>query len=122
MLPESFIRSKFGIKSKRLLFPGEEERQKLRQMEAEEDACAALISTQDGLAPMAFGVTGARALRSACNTGVVLHMIGGILGMAVVLTLVVLGALHLLTPANMFLYQLVWLIPGWLVTEWTRSV
>ena len=122
MLPESFIRSKFGIKSKRLLFPGEEERQKLRQMEAAEDACAALIATQDGLAPMAFGVTGARALRSACNTGVVLHMIGGILGMVVVLTLVVLGALHLLTPANMFLYQLVWLIPGWLVTEWTRSV
>ena len=122
MLPESFIRSKFGIKSKRLLFPGEEERQQLRQMEAAEDACAALIATQDGLAPVAFGVTGARALRSACNVGVVLHMVGGILGMAVVLTLVLLGALHLLTPANMFLYQLVWMIPGWLVTEWTRSI
>ena len=122
MLPESFIRSKFGIKSKRLQFPAEEERQKLRQMEEAEDAVAALIATQDGLAPVAFGVTGARALRSACNVGAVLHMVGGILGMAVVLTLVILGALHLLTPANMFFYQLVWLIPGWLVTEWTRSI
>ena len=122
MLPESFIRSKFGIKSKRLQFPVEEERQKLRQMEEAEEAVAALITTKDGLAPVAFGVTGARALRSACNVGVVLHMIGGILGMAVVLTLVILGALHLLTPVNMFFYQLVWLIPGWLVTEWTRSI
>ena len=23
---------------------------------------------------------------------------------------------------NLFLYELVWLIPGWLITEWTRSV
>lgn len=122
MLPESFIRSKFGIKSKRLQFPSEEERQQLRQLEVQEDAQAALIATKEGLAPVAFGVTGARALRNACNVGVILHMVGGILGMAVVLTLVILGALQLLTPANMFLYQLVWLIPGWLVTEWTRSI
>ena len=91
-------------------------------MAADEDAVAALIATQDGLAPVAFGITGARALRSACNAGTILHMVGGILGMAVVLTLVILGALQLLTPINMFLYQLVWLIPGWLVTEWTRSI
>ena len=122
VVPESFVRSKFGVKSKRLLFPAEEQRQQLRQMEAEEDAVAAMIATQDGLAPVAFGVTGARALCTACNVGTILHMIGGILGMAVVLTLVILGALHLLIPANMFLYQLVWVIPGWLVTEWTRSI
>ena len=36
--------------------------------------------------------------------------------------LTVLGRMDLLTPANMFLYELVWLIPGWLITEWTRSV
>ena len=54
--------------------------------------------------------------------GTALHMVGGILGMGVVLTLVLLGALNLLTPANMFLYQLVWMIPGFLVTEWTRSI
>ena len=71
---------------------------------------------------MAYCVTGARALRAASNAGVILHMIGGILGMGVVVTLLVLGATHLLTPANMFLYQLVWMIPGWFVTEWTRSI
>ena len=122
MMPESFVRGKFGIRSKRLLFPGNEERMLLRALEDDEGAEAALLTTVSGLAPVAYCVTGARALRSACNVGVVLHMIGGILGMAVVLTLMILGALHLLTPANMFLYQLVWMIPGWIVTEWTRSV
>jgi len=33
-----------------------------------------------------------------------------------------LGEGSLLTPANLLLYEMVWLIPGLLITEWTRSV
>ena len=49
-------------------------------------------------------------------------MVAGILGMLIVLALLLLGALHLLTPANMFLYQLVWMLPGLLITQWTKTV
>ena len=122
MMSESFIRGKFGIKSKHLLFPDEQTRMSLRMVQAEEEAEAALLTTTLGLAPMAFCVTGARSLRTACNLGVILHMAAGILGMAVVLLLLLLGATHLLSPVNMFLYQLVWMIPGFILTEWTRSV
>ena len=122
MMSESFIRSKFGIKSKRLQFPGTETRMLLNNVQTEEGAEAALLTTKIGLAPMAYCVTGARSVRTASNVGVVLHMIAGILGMGIVVTLLVLGATHLLTPANMFLYQLAWMIPGWIVTEWTRSI
>lgn len=122
MLSEKFIRGKFGIRSKRLQFPDEETWVRILGIEPEEGAEAALLTTVEGLAPVAYCVTGARALRNACNLGVALHMVGGILGMGVVLALVLLGATHLLTPANMFLYQLVWMIPGFLLTEWTRSV
>jgi len=122
MMSESFIRSKFGIKSKRLQFPGTETRMLINSVQPEETAEAALLTTKAGLAPMAYCVTGARALRNACNVGVVLHMIGGILGLGIVVTLLILDATHLLIPANMFLYQLAWMIPGWIVTEWTRSV
>ena len=52
----------------------------LRGIEAEETGESALLSTVEGLAPMAYCVTGARSLRSACNLGVTLQMIGGILG------------------------------------------
>ena len=122
MMSESFIRSKFGIKSKRLQFPGTETRMLLNNVQTEEGAEAALLTTKIGLAPMAYCVTGARSVRTASNVGVVLHMIAGILVMGIVVTLLVLGATHLLTPANMFLYQLAWMIPGWIVTEWTRSI
>ena len=46
----------------------------------------------------------------------------GIVGLAIMALLVWLGALDLLSPVNMFLYQLVWMLPALLITEWTRSV
>ena len=122
MMSEAFIRGKFGIKSKRFQFPTAQVRKELNEVAPAPEAEAALITTKEGLAPMAYGVTGARALRSACNLGVVLHIIGGILGMGIVLAMVIMNTMHVLSPANMFAFQLAWLIPGLLVTEWTRSI
>ena len=122
MLTHGFLRNRFGIKPKRFLLPDYAVREQLRQKELGGDAQTLLMTTALGLAPMAFGVTGARALRNASRMGTVLHIVGGAIGLAIMVLLVVLGALQLITPANMFLYQLVWMIPALLITEWTRSV
>ena len=122
MLTYGFLRSKFGVKSKRLLLPDYETRAQLRRKTPEPDAQSLLMTTALGLAPVAYGVTGARALRTTCRLGTVLHIVGGAIGLGIMVLLTVLGALEVLTPANMFLYQLVWMIPSLLFTEWTRSV
>ena len=44
------------------------------------------------------------------------------LGMLAVLALTIVGAEDILTPVNILLYDLIWLVPALLVTEWTRSV
>ena len=119
MLTPEFLRAKFGNSVRKLIFPGQEDT--LGDIRAEEGQ-ALLLTTRDGLAPLAFGVTGARALRTASVLGVVIHMIGGIVGMAMMLVLAIIGAGQLLTPANLFLYELIWMIPGLLITEWTRSI
>ena len=49
-------------------------------------------------------------------------LIGGILGLIIMLALGYLGSTQLLTPTNVLLYQLIWAVPGLLVTEWTRVV
>ena len=116
------MRSRFGVNPKRIYFPDRVQREEMKNWEPEPDAQALLLVTSKGLAPFAYGVTGARALRTAGILGVAVHMLGGILGLAIILALIILGALELLTPANMFLYQLVWLIPGLLITEWTRAI
>lgn len=122
MLTPGFMKAKFGVKGKRFLFPDYETREQLQEKRAQPDADTLLMTTALGLAPIAFGVTGARVLRTTCRMGTVLHMVGGIIGLGIMVLLTVLGALEVLTPINMFLYQLVWMIPAFLFTEWTRSV
>lgn len=122
MLTERFLSGIFGIKPGRVLYPEHADRAglQLRQPEGEEPALA--LSTTSTMTSFAFCVTGARALKTASKWGVLLHLLGGILGIGAVAVLALLGGIQYLTPVNMFLYQLVWIIPALLITEWTRSV
>lgn len=122
MLTESFVRSKFGVNVRRIAFPNREIREKLNTVEADPEAPALALTTRDSLAGAAYAVTGARALRSASVLGVVIHMLGGILGLAMMIALAVIGGEELLTPSNILLYELIWTVPGLLITEWTRAV
>lgn len=121
-ITESFIRNRFGVKTRKIRFPEREDRQQMRNRQADPENSALLLVTSEGLMPFACGVTGARSLRTASILGTVIHMIGGIAGVVMMAVLTALGALELLTPANMFLYQLVWMVPGILITEWTRQI
>ena len=71
---------------------------------------------------VAYGITGARSAYISSMLGTVIQMVGGAVGLVMLAILVVIGALHLITPVNMFLYQLIWLVHGWLITEWTRAI
>lgn len=122
MLTEGFIRSRFGVNVKRIAFPERAVRQELAQREPAQDAPALALTIRDGLAGIAYAVTGSRALRSASIVGVTIHMIAGILGLLIMLALAFLGADKLLTPINVLLYELIWMIPGLLVTHWTKAV
>ena len=94
----------------------------LREKKLPEDAPVLALTTQEGLAPVAYAVTGARALRSAAIAGTAVHMLGGILGLLMLAVLAILGEAYLLTPMNVLLYGILWMIPGLLITEWTRSI
>ena len=122
MLTESFLQAKFDIKTRRMAFPDREVSQQLRQVQPAPEAPVLAMTTREELVSAAYAVTGARALRTAAKLGVTIHLIGGILGMLIMLVLALLGNADLLTPTNILLYQLVWAIPGLLVTEWTRIV
>ena len=122
MLTESFLRDRFGISTRRMLFPEHAVREELAARTCEDEASVLALVTTDGLAPYAYAVTGARALRTASRLGLVIHLLGGLAGLAAIAILAVLGETQLLTPVNMLLYQMLWMIPGWLITEWTRSV
>ncbi len=122
IITEGFLRSKFGIKTKRFGFPDREQRKELQKVQPDPEQTAYALTTQEGLSSVAYAVTGARALRTACRVGLVIHMLAGVLGVLIMAALAYLGSTELLTPINILLYQLVWMVPGLLITEWTRAV
>ena len=121
-LNESFLRGKFNIKTRRMVFPTRDERAALSSIQPDSDCRILGISTREELVSTAYLVTGARSVRLSTNLAVTIHLIGGILGLLIMLVLAILGNTELLTPVNILLYQLIWAVPGLLVTEWTRIV
>ena len=122
LLTEDFLKEKFGVNTRRVGFPDFQARSELAKKQVTEDAPVLALATRDGLSAYAYAVTGARSLNTASRIGMIIHLLGGGLGMATILLLALLNAGGLMTPVNMLLYQLVWMIPGLLVTEWTRSL
>ena len=122
MLTEGLLRAKFSINTRRIVFPGTEEREALSQIEADTSAPTLALATRNDLVSYAYAVSGARALSLASKLGIAVHLVGGILGLLAMAALAFLGSSDLLTPTHVLLYQLVWMVPGLLITEWTRSV
>lgn len=123
LLSEGFIRSKFGVNTRRIAFPAGEARQAVANwIPNMENSIPCALTTQEGLASTAYAITGARALRTACNLGMVVHMLAGLAGMVMVLVLTMVGADSLLTPLNLLFLHLVWAVPGLLVSSWTRHI
>ncbi len=122
MVTEEFLQSKFGVKTRRMLFPDSALRAELKKLQPDPQCSVLALSTREELVGTAYAVTGSRALRTAANLGLGIHLLGGILGILIMLALAYLGSTELLTPTNVLLYQLVWALPGLLITEWTRTV
>ena len=122
MLTESFLRTKFNVKTKRIRFLDREAAAELNRFRPDPSEPVLALATREELVSSAYAVTGARALRQSTKLGVILHLLGGMLGLITMLVLGYLGSTELLTPTNVLLYQLVWAVPGLLVTEWTRIV
>lgn len=122
MLTQDFIRSKFNVSTKRILFPEQQVRRELALKKPDKDMPALALTTRDSFSAYACCVAGARTLKTAQKLGLTVHILAGVVGIALVGALAVLGAVDRLTPVNMLLYQLVWLLPGLLLTEWTRHI
>ena len=122
MLTDTLLRTKFNVNTRRIAFPDQKNRSELSVYSDNYELPALALATRDDLASYAYAVSGARALRASCRLGVAIHLIGGILGLLIMAVLAYLGTTELLTPSHVLLYQLVWMIPGLLITEWTRTV
>ena len=120
MVTAPFLKEKFGVRTRRVAFPDRQMRTQLREKKPGEDTPVLALMTQEGLAPAASAITGARAMRRAWGIGVAIHMAGGIVGLLIMAALAVVGDVALLTPLHILAYQLIWVVPGFLATLWAH--
>lgn len=122
MVTPAFLAEKFGVRTNRIFFPPVEVKHQLLQVQADPMAPVGALTTRTDLVSYVYAVSGASALAGTCTMGLVLSLLCGILGLLIMCALVYLGASDLLTPLRLMLYELIWLIPTWLITEWTKTV
>ena len=122
MLTGSFMKEKFGVNTRRMIFPDRDQRIELAAKIPDESAPVMALTTQAGLGPAAYAVSGANALRKTCKLGVFVQVIGGLLGVLIMLALCIQGSAHLLSPIRVLIYQLVWMVPGLIITEGARTI
>lgn len=122
MLTEAFLRDTLKVQARNLEFPDRETCMAICGKRAEAEDPVIALTTRKGLPQRTFAVTGALALASAEKCGTFIHILGGILGLVAVAVLALIGAWQLLTPINLLLYSLLWMLPGWLITQWTRYI
>lgn len=122
MVDSAFLNKTFKVRMKRFLFPETSVRRQLADLPIPEDAPALLLTTKNHLAARAYAISGARTLRSCVRIGTVMHIVAGCLGMLAAAAIAFLANTDLLNAGNVLLYHLLWFIPGFILTEWTRAL
>lgn len=121
MVTDSFLRSKYQIHTEGFSFPLLSQKAQLLKRKPSEAGTPCVIYGGDRLPVTALTLKGSRALRSASRWGAMLTILGGVLGLSVALMLL-LGQGVMMSAASILLYQFLWLIPGWIISGWTKYV
>ena len=122
LITGEFIHAKFGVNTRRMVFPDRETRDSLSRRKADPESPVLALTIRDELVSSIYTVTGASALYTSCRLGLLIHILGGIVGLLIMFVLAFQGSTEILTPTRVLLYQLIWMVPGLLVTEWARTV
>lgn len=120
LVDKDFLYDLFRVKPKRLQFPMLQERFRITDTVIPEKSPALMLTIRNHLAAKAYCISGARSLRSSVIVGTVFHIAAGALGLLAAAAIAFLGNSELLTAGTVLLYNLLWLIPGFIITEWTR--
>ena len=114
----SMLRQRFKLAADKMEFPPVERRRELSDEESPHSSSLTAILCREGLAPFADAVVGSRRLRTAVRTGAVLAGIGSVVGLLMSFYLTFVTAYASLSPVNLTLFCLLWLVPTLLISGW----
>ncbi len=114
----SMLRQRFKLPAEKLEFPSVNRRRELSEPEQEHSETLAAVLCREGLGPYAEAVVGGRRLRTAVRQSAVLSCLGSAVGALLAFYLTYVAAYQSLTPLNLTLFLLMWLVPTPLIAGW----
>ena len=116
----AMLQQRFKLSANRMDFPPVERRRELSAPDQPHGNILAALLCREGLYPFAEAVVSAKRLRRATRVGAVLCCVSSVLGLLLTGYLVYMSAFGSLSPLNLLLYLLMWLLPVWLLSAWTH--
>ncbi len=116
MITPGLVKKRYKISVDRMEFPVVAERAKLSAENAGEDGRQGALMAGDSFSGFAAAVAGSRQLRRTVHQAVLVALLSGVIGMALLFLMTYMGAEAAASAANLFLYQILWLIPSLLIT------
>lgn len=117
----AMLRQRFKLAAERMDFPPVERRRELSAPDQEHNKTLTAVLCREGLYPFSETVVGARRLRLSVRLGAVVCCAGSVLGVLLAYYLTGAGAFASISPLNLLLYLILWMIPCWLIIGWTNQ-
>lgn len=112
MITPQFLKLRYKIPPEHIEFPIVEERARLSSQEISRTGPQGALMARSSFASFAGSVVSARTLRGAAIIAMIVALAGSVLGTALMFFLTFLGSSFSASCWNLFLYTVLWLIPG----------
>ena len=112
MITPQFLKLRYKIPPEHIEFPIVEERARLSSQEIPRTGPQGALMARSSFASFAGSVVSARTLRGAATIAMIVALAGSVLGTALMFFLTFLGSSFSASCWNLFLYTVLWLIPG----------
>lgn len=122
IITEPFVKSKFRVDTSKMTFLPMAQRPRWQDLEAGADSKPCALIWEYRFPTVAMAVTGARALRTAVLWGALIALVSGLMGMVIMTALTCLGAQETMSLVNIGLFQMIWAVPGILLSGWPKSI
>lgn len=117
----SMLRQRFKLPVEKMEYPPVERRMELSDPEREHNSVLAAVLCREGLAPYSDAVVGGQRLRRATILSSVLTCLGSVIGVLLAFYLTTSLAFSSLSPLNLLIFLLMWLVPTYLISGWVNK-
>ena len=116
----AMLQQRFKLPADRMEFPAVERRVELSSQEQEHSSVLTAVLCREGVGPFTEAAVGAKRLRTAVRASAWLTCLGSCAGTVLAFYLTFMAAYTSLTPLNLLVFLLMWLVPTVLISNWVN--